>query len=203
MSYITFPDVPIALGVPPVLRLVLDYSEPSLLSGDVPGVQNAASGDSSQWGIFDLSGNQVLTPDSFKSLGYRQGWRIANYPMEQGAFQNYNKVQTPFETSVVFTQGGKVSDRNNFLIDLDTIAQSFDLYDVVTPDRVYQNVSVEGYDYQRSATNGAGLLTVEVRLLEVRESPSATFLNTSAPHDAVNDGTVQAGPISPAPAGIQ
>ena len=173
---------------------------PSLLTGDAPSVQNAASNSATQWGIFDQSGTQVLTPTSFKSIGYKQGWRIANYPMEQGAFQNYNKVQTPFENSIVVTQGGKLQDRQDFLDTLDTIANSFDLYNVVTPDRTYHNVSIEDYDYQRSATNGNGLLTVEIKLLEIRESPSAAFVNTAAPsgQDAVNDGTVQATPVTTA-----
>ena len=174
---------------------------PSLLTGDAPSVQNAASNSTTQWGIFDQAGqNKVLTPTSFKSIGYKQGWRIANYPMEQGAFQNYNKVQTPFETSIMVTQGGKLQDRQDFLDALDTIANSLDLYNVVTPDRTYNNVSIEYYDYQRSATNGNGLLTVEIKLLEIRESPSAAFVNTAAPsgQDAVNDGTVQAVPVTTA-----
>lgn len=203
---ITFPNVPFAAGVPAVLRNPFSASQSpqSLLTGDSPSVSNIANTGVSQWGIFDQSNTQVIVPDSFKSLSYKHGWRIPNYPMEQGAFQSYNKVQMPYEPRVVFTKGGTVADKNTFLEELETIADSIDLYSVVTPEYTYTNVSVEHIDYQRTATNGASLLTVEISLQEIRITTPGAFSNTAAPSgaDVTNDGTVQTGSPNSAQLGM-
>jgi hypothetical protein len=175
---------------------------PSQMFADAPGVVAAANSSAGQWGIFAAgTTNIVLTPDSFKSLNYKQGWRIANYPMEQGAFQSYNKVQTPFEVKVAFTKGGGDSERTNFLSTLATLANSFDLYDVVTPEITYSNVSIESYDYVRTAINGAKLLTVDISLLQIRLAAAANFTNTATPSGSgtVNGGIVQPIPVTTGP----
>ena len=49
-----------------------------------------------QWGIY-LNGVAVLSYDNQMSFGYKQDWKISTYPVEQGSFQSYDKVQLPFE----------------------------------------------------------------------------------------------------------
>jgi len=172
---------------------------PGALFGDSSDVTSVAMSGVGQWGLFDQDNSQVLVPDSFKSLSYKQDWRIANYPMEQGAFQTYNKVQTPFEVGVVFVKGGSDGDRTGFLNDLDTVANSIDLYNVVTPEYTYLNVSIQHYDYQRTATNGLKLITFDISLLEIRVAPSSSFTNTASASgtDTVNGGIVQ--PVAATP----
>ena len=170
---------------------------PTAMTGDSPGVTSAAT-QSGQWGIFDQSGNLVIEPDSFVDLEYTQTWRLPNYPMEQGSFQSYNKVQTPFDVRVTVAKGGSNGDRIAFLSSIDTAANSLDLYNVNTPDWSYSNVSIEHYNYKRTATNGVTLLKVELALLEIRVSASQTFTNTVTPSgaDQVNAGTVQSNPVT-------
>jgi hypothetical protein len=171
-------------------------SAPSLLTAHSPLVFSQAI--AGQWGIFDQGGTLVLEPDSFLSLDYRHEWRIANYPMELGAFQSYNKVQLPYENRVMMCIGGTVSDRSEFLDTLEDIAGTTDLYNIITPDTRYLNANVEGINYRRTATQGNGLLTVEINFLEIRTTATSTFTNTASPSGAlpVNVGTVQPVPLT-------
>ncbi len=173
---------------------------PSALTGDLLGSIGGSASKSPQWGIFDQNNELVLVSDSFKSLSFKHGWRIANYPMEQGAFQSYNKVQTPFELSAVFVKGGNNAARATFLNTIEALAESLNLYHVVTPEYTYTNVSIEDYDYQRTATNGNKLLAVDIKFIEINLAPTAAFTNTaSATASAVvNGGTVQATAITTA-----
>jgi hypothetical protein len=232
----SFPDVPIAPGVPTVLRQQLASAGsiansipniaigaaqqavsgiisnvqqvgsnlingafgalPDALTGDSEGVQNIAT-QQGQWGIFNKDGTLAIMPDSIKSIEYNQTWRLPNYPMEQGAFQSYNKVQMPFDVRVSLTKGGNDADREYFLDSIELAANSINLYDVVTPDMVYKNVSIEHIDYRRTATNGVKLLTVDLSLLEIRV-PSSSSSNTAslASSGQVSGGNTQAVPVT-------
>jgi hypothetical protein len=122
-------------------------------------------------------------------------WRIPNYPVEQGAFETYNKVFLPQIFKIRMTKGGTVGDRAAFLSQLDQMAASLNLYSVITPEGSANNsVNVSNYSYTRTSTNGAGLLTVDIEFIEVMVNATAEFSNTSQPDglDPTNTGTVQA-----------
>src|SRR6185312_3368208 len=142
------------------------------------------------------SGNPVLTPDSVLSLEWHGEERISDYPVQQGQFVSYNKVKVPFDLRIVMTCQGKnfVQDalqsvtqslnqalsniglafgqpmsRDAFLRQLDTMLESTDLYDVVTPDKVYQNVNLVAYNHAKKNDDGATLIIAELMFREVRE----------------------------------
>ena len=146
-----------------------------------------------QWGVF-LDGLPALPEaNSFVSQEYKQDWTIADYPVEEGAFQTYDKVQLPFESRVRITSGGTLAARQALLAAVDAVANSLDLYDIVTPERVYTSVNVSHYDFRREAGRGLGLLTIDVWFLEVRVAPAAQFSSTQQPGEAgqQNIGNVQ------------
>ena len=65
---------------------------------------------------------------------------------------------------------------------------------MVTPTAVYIGGNVTRFDYQNSASNGVGLLQVDVFMQEVREVGGAALTSTQNPTDAAqtNGGPVQA-----------
>lgn len=152
------------------------------------------------WGIFNAGTNFfAIIPDSIVSVDFQRQWAIASYPMEQGAFQNYNKVQFPFENRVQLTKGGSVKEKQQFLNIIESMAASLDLFDIVTPERTYYNVNVENISYDRSSASGAGLLTINLDFQEIRFNAIAKFNNTidANASDPVSDGTVQTTAIAP------
>ena len=164
-----FPNFP---GIPPLINFLFP-SAPALMNADtVDGGQF-----SKRWGVFK-GGQPVVSFDSFIGIDYRQGWTIADFPLEQGAFESYDKVQLPFDVRVKFAAGGTLENREALLQSTAAIAKTLDLYDVVTPEIVYTSVNVQHYDYRRTATNGNGLITIELWLLEVRINGQAGLTQT-------------------------
>lgn len=147
-----------------------------------------------QWGIFDSGGTAVVTGDSVEAFEEAKEYRVANYPLEQGAFESFNKVEVPQDVRLTFKKGGTLADRTAFLTSLDTALKSLELYDVLTPEATYTSVNIVHRDMRRTADKGATLLTVDVGLQQVRTTAQTTFTNSKDPSAA---GTVNAGPVQP------
>jgi hypothetical protein len=149
--------------------------------------------NSERWGIY-LKDKLVIAADSMRDIEYRQGSKISDYPQEEGAFQSYNKVATPFEIRVSLTKGGNQRERAAFLSAVEKASASLEIYDVVTPEKTYTSVNIEGYGLRRAADSGVGLITVEIGLVQVRNTARSAFTNTSQPSGAApqNVGAVQA-----------
>jgi hypothetical protein len=142
-------------------------------------------------------GKPVITPDSVISLEWHGEERISDYPVQNGQFVSYNKVAVPFDLRMVMTcQGlnyvqsllqsvtqsldqalgqlglafGQPMSRDSFLRQVDTMLASTDLYDVVTPDKVYQNVNLVGCNHAKKSDEGGTLIIAELLFKEVRET---------------------------------
>lgn len=156
--------------------------------------------DAFVWGIFDGDDAPVIVGDTVAAFENVKDYRISNFPVEGGGFESYNKVETPFDIRMTFTKGGSLAERTAFLLSLEAAAASLALYSVATPERTYLDVNITHFDFQRTHTQGATLLVVDVGLEQVRTTATVTFSNTQADDGAgrVNVGPVQ--PIEPTPA---
>jgi hypothetical protein len=149
------------------------------------------------WGIF-LNGIPVLIPDSFVSFDFRQDYNLPTYPLEKGAFQTYNKVQLPAEIRVRMSAGGTIANRSIFEQEVDQVMRTTELYDVVTPEKVYLGYNFHHKDISRTNLNGVGLLVFDLWLQQIGDTVTTTFSSTMQPGDA---GTQAAGNIQPVAAG--
>ena len=213
----TYPNVPMAPGVPNVLRQVGAVQNTIVqLVADVGIIANLFS--TPQWGLFTAAGASafanapgnllgailsVLTGATGPSVGeveYRVDYQISTAPQEQGAFMSYNKVSTPFAGRVTYLVGGTQAQRNAFLQTVASMQQSLTLYSLVMPEITYASCNVTHYDFRRAARNGLTLLAVDIWVEEVRVVGSPQFSNTAQPQGAnqVNTGSVQ--PQQPTPA---
>lgn len=170
-----YPNVPLSIpGVPPVLRRVgalVDAGE--ALASASRDVSNSISAQ--RWGIYTLSGVSALDADAVVGFEHNGEYRIPDFPLENGAFESYDKVALPFATRVTVSKGGTVAERAQFLTDCENLLRSFDLLNVVTPERTYLNVNVVRIGMTRNAGQGAGMCTVELVLQEVRAAARAQF----------------------------
>ena len=129
---VMFPMVPNVPGVPQLARnasnsvidaahsivgvidsLTGDFNQ---LTQDGPGVSSMS--DAPRWGLFDSGGGLVITPDSFLGVEAAKDYRDATYPIEEGKFGSYNKVEIPFVGKVTYGKGGSDADRTQFLTDI-------------------------------------------------------------------------------------
>jgi hypothetical protein len=184
------PNVPNVLGVPP-LSSYAPGGIPTLLVADA--IQFVLSLFAPQWGIF-LSGSPVILADNVVDFSYKQEWTVSDYPVEQGGFLSYDKVAVPYDARVRFSAGGSAADRQAFLNSIEAVADTLELFDVVTPERVYNSANIFHYDYRRASRNGVGLIIVDIWLVEIRTTATAAFSNTNQPSGAspVAGGQVQA-----------
>lgn len=173
-----FPNIPALPGVPQLLRSPIFPASavPVLLGGLAIGKLFQALFTSPTWGVFDTKGTIVIKPDSVVDFGYRNNYSISTFPVQRGAFAAYNKVANPFEASVRMTKGGTLKDREDFIADIEgTIAdtqsdqQSLTLYTVLTPERQYENVSLERYESFRRSGAGAYFIDVDLYFREIRQ----------------------------------
>lgn len=200
MSFIDFPSIPIAPGVPDLRRSAIGIGSivgsgvlAAIQRYDIFGVFDGLLGP--HWALLDKNGKTVIVPDSVISFEYRGENKISSYPVELGSFSSYNKVAFPYDIRLLVACGGQGgTSRATFLQVLDLMLQSTEMYDLVTPDFVYQNVNLTRFDYRRQATNGVSLLLTDLQFEEVRVTATATYDSTAqasgAPEKSL--GTVQA-----------
>lgn len=190
----TFPDVPVANGVPTVFRpnaFILGVEKTVLLAADVLTVIGLFQGP--QWGIFNQDGQLVANPDTFISMDFRQEYRISDYPRESGSFETYDKVQMPYDVRCTLGCHGKNMSKTAFLSAIDAATRSLDRFHILTPDAGVPSVSLVHYDYRRERARGNGILIVDIWMQQLITDASASYTNTQQPEGAPNQagGTVQ------------
>lgn len=188
MPLIPFPDVPKLPGVPALPR---SPKFPPLVRvglGLVQGILWRVFQVQTRWGIFDSKGKPLGDPAKFTGLigglldgvgigstlstnavDYSKETRVSDFPIEQGSFASYNKVELPASPTVTLCLTGSEKNRRTFLEAIDKACKSTDLYSVVTPEVTYIDYSIERYNYQRRSAKGATLLLVEITLKEIRQ----------------------------------
>ncbi len=213
MPLIPYPMVADYQGVPFLVRRAL--GTPKITMQIVPQ-RDWAINQTSQgtpWGIYTLSNQPFYVPNmggtlSVVDFGFTRGMNVSDFPVEsnntnQGsAFATFNKVFQPSNPVLTLALSGNEEEKSSFLQALDLACTSTTLYNVSTPDAVYQApfnaCTVERYSYRRSATRGATMLYVEVSLRQVLQV-TAVYTNvtvTPSPQSPsaasqVNNGNTQ------------
>jgi hypothetical protein len=176
--------------------LALRYALPPLLTQDHPGGLFAGA----KWGIFDSNSQPVATWDSVIKVDYRHDMKISDFPVEQGNFASYNKVQTPYDIRISFAvgSGDGLAKRSDLLVKLEQAVQSLDFYSVITPEAVYTKANLVHMEYSRESKRGVNLLVVEVWVQEIRPTAGDTFAKngiqnpkSAAAENPTHDGSVQ------------
>lgn len=184
-------DVPQTEGVPPLASYAPYAPSPLLTTDTVVGYGGVSLAP--QWGLY-YNGVPVVIAESVIAFGFRAGWNISNYPIERGGFESYNRVVQPFSCRLQFAAGSSMQARQALLRSLEVATAPGNLtkYDVVTPELVYPRLNIDTYDYDRKAMSGAGLLLVDVKMVEIREQNSGGF-DFKSPSGAptTRDGNVQ------------
>lgn len=182
-----------SIGIPNIPKLPRNVGGALIKFGGAALI-NAVFGN--YWGIFGQNGIPLLLSDNVTSVKHQNTSKVSNAPVERGSFASYNKVGDPFTVTVQMTKGsGGVFMRGAFLALLDALANSTDLFLVITPEAVYPNMAITGYDYAREASDGARLLKVNIHLAEVRQVTVKYTKTKSEGAQAQQDG----GKVQPKP----
>lgn len=181
-----FPNVPNLPGVPQLARslLFLPFPAPTIGNPALSGALWHATQSAPTWGVVNSNNVSVLNADSIQDFGWRQEYRVSNFPVQQGAFASYNKVRLPFECSVVATKGGTPAQRNAFLRQVDDLAASLDLYTIITPEKSYLNCNVTRTELARRGSANAYYFDVELFFVQIVEVAPYSTSGTGAPSTA-------------------
>lgn len=201
----SYPDVPKAPGVPDVKRS--DANAGTDTQTEVKGDEITVTGyGADEWGVYLASSKaKAIEADNFEAMGFDGEFRIADYPIEEGGFESYDKVATPFHVRVTLTKGGKREDRKAFISKIEELRADMTLYWIVTPESIWRNVNLTRVTIDRSREAGAGLIRADLMFQEVRVNATSSFSNTRDPASAstVNNGTTQAKPVAAPAGGVQ
>jgi hypothetical protein len=194
-----YPAVPNAPGVPALLRNAATIADTATfgLLGVSDALDLLIGAEQVQWGIFETeTGLPVVIADSVLGFDYRNGAKIADFPVEDGTFATYNKTATPFDIKVRMVCGGDDERRRSFIEAIEAASRSLTLYDVVTPQAAYANANIEAWDYRRDTSGGAGIIVADLYLREVREA-TAAYSVAPVPKSPSAASTVDMGRVQP------
>lgn len=214
MSGILYPNVPAYPGVPALARLAgANLPLPVLEVADSLGINVITPA----WGIFDQSNNLVINATSFVKMELGADSDVPTYPMEEGAFQNYNKVNLPYTLKVTVALSGALTianaasaitsgsitgaisgitgstARTKFINAAAKAQSSTDLLNVVTPEITYTDMTITHQEFIRTARKGATLIMLDLWLSHINLSATSSTSNTASINGASsqNAGTNQ------------
>lgn len=121
------------------------------------------------WTIQGEGGSNAIDFDVFIGMEFSSPHQVAQEPIEQGSFAAYNKQDAPKEFAVTLAVTKAYGEQQPVLEALDKLAASTDRVSLITPAAEYKSLNIEAYSYARKEDNGAGMLVVDLKLLEIRE----------------------------------
>lgn len=146
------------------------------------------------WTILDESGQTAVTFTSFIDIDLRNEGQALSYPIEEGKFANYNKIQAPLDIRVTLAVQGTETDFEYVLQKLDEYQKEAVKLSVSTPAALYENLTLETFNYTRNRENNSGMLTVELHLIEVREvETQVTTTVITKPKNPTSSGNTNTG----------
>jgi len=122
-----------------------------------------------KWTLVDEKGKIALTFASFLDINYQNPGEVLFYPVERGSFADYNKVSKPLVITTNIAQQGVDSDFESTLKKLEDYKLNAIKLSIVTPAITYKNMTLGTFSYNRTNTQGSGLLSVTATFIQVRE----------------------------------
>ena len=121
------------------------------------------------WTLQADGGGTAVDFNVFLDMDFTGDNSVAHEPIEQGGFASYNKQDSPKEITVNLACTGLYMTQQPVLESIDKLASGIEKLSLVTPASEYKNLNLEGYSYRRTEDAGAGMLVVELKLVEIRE----------------------------------
>lgn len=149
------------------------------------------------WGIYEAgsSTSEAVSVDSVIEVTVSEEADVPDYRIQTGSFASYNKVTGPVEIPLRITKSGSDTERQAFINWLQTAVRSPTVYDVMTRETVYQNVTLKEYSYERTAENGIDRIVAECHFVEIREAPEQYYDASQGIADTSNSSNADGMPI--------
>lgn len=153
------------------------------------------------WGVFKTgSTSRAIELSSVIEVDLAADSRVSDYPIQTGSFVSYNKVANPNIITLRVTKDGAETSRLELIQWLEQQKNDTTLFDILTPEYRYLNMTLVGYRISRSARSGAAMITADTLWQEVRQI-SAQYSTTRIEddEDQPTTPTARVNPISSTP----
>ena len=110
--------------------------------------------------------------NSMQEFSAEKGSRLPDEPIEKGSFATYNRVIEPRSITARLSIEGSAANLQSAIDRLTTLCENDETITLTTPEQSYKNMMLESFDYRRDASNGRGVLYVDLRFKEIREVAS-------------------------------
>jgi len=111
--------------------------------------------------------------NSMQEFSAEKSSRLPDEPIEKGSFATYNRIIEPRAITCRLSIEGGASKLQSAIDRLTDLCENNETITLTTPEQSYKNMMLESFDYRRDATNGRGVLFVDLRFKEIREVASA------------------------------
>lgn len=147
-----------------------------------------------QWTLLSEGGGQLVQFSSLLDIDILNEGQALSYPVEEGAFMTYNKVQSPLDIRVTLAKMGLPFEFADILKTLDKYQAEALKLSAVTPSAYFDSLTLQSYSHRHESRQNANMLTVELHLVEVREVESQTSnVEVSSPKNPTSAGKVNTG----------
>lgn len=110
--------------------------------------------------------------NSMQEFSAEKSSRLPDEPIEKGSFATYNRIIEPRAITCRLSIEGGASKLQSAIDRLTDLCENNEKITLTTPEQSYKNMMLESFDYRRDATNGRGVLFVDLRFKEIREVAS-------------------------------
>lgn len=104
---------------------------------------------------------------SIAAVDADQSSRIPTEPIEKGQLAAFNIVREPERVNVEFLFNGDYAVQVLTLAMLDKRMNSTDTCAIFTPAKIWRNMALEHYDFSRTQTSNASMLSVHASFVEI------------------------------------
>ena len=184
-------------GIPNLLRNAPTAIVLTLL-GNLVSSLNDFFNPAPLWGIF-LPGTTTYATEvsSVQEVNVAGETSVSNYPLEDGTFSTYNKILLPNTYAIRLVRDGSETQRGALLQWLQASLGSLDLFDVLTPEAGYSNVTLKSYRIMRTREAGAAMIVADCIFQEIRQIPAV--YSASRITDPANQPATPAARVSGVP----
>lgn len=123
-----------------------------------------------RWAVLNQYDQPFCEYDGIDNVDNSAQADVPTEPQEEGRIYAYDKVPLPNELTLVLLFNGDYTKQNAAMDILDSAVKNTEVFKIVTPERVHENMTVVGYSGSRSATNGANSYSVTVNFREILDA---------------------------------
>lgn len=153
------------------------------------------------WGVFKVGTTDVaIEVSSIIEQDVSAEARASDYIIQTGSFTNYNKVRQPDIITIRMTKDGGDVSRLQLLYWLNQHVTETSLFDILSPEWRYPNMTLVGYRLGRSARSGAAMIVADCLFQQIREKPAVfSITNIAEPENQPSTPTARVNPIAGEP----